>query len=416
MEGTPLATIDGSDVYQARWRMLALLVLGYISLTLNWFNIASAFTPISVDLGVSFEQLALLIALFVLGYGVAHVPGGIIAARLGMKRTLVLGMVLQGAGAALSGVAVGFLDLALYRVIAGVGASIFIAVAVAAVSVWFRGHEINLALGIACGAAFSTGVALGLYACIYLTDLAGWRGMLAICGIVNIVLAAAVALWFYTPRGVDGLHGGRISRAGLVRALVDKQLWIYGIAMLGVYGAYFTASQLFSEYAVAQRGFTPGQGGLLAAILALAGIPGSLVGGKVADLIRNYRTVIVVPLLLMGALIATIPVAPDALLWFISFAIGFLFVFSYPAWLGVPADLSRIDPEQVGTAVGVMLTLAAVGGFVVPVVFGNIVPAHGFAAGWIAVGAISVLTALVGLLGMKRAAEPVEEDRKLTVS
>lgn len=121
-------------------------------------------------------------------------------------------------------------------------------------------------------------------------------------------------LWFYTPRGVSGLHGGRISRAGLVRALVDKQLWIYGIAMLGVYGAYFTASQLFSEYAVAQRGFTPGQGGLLAAILALAGIPGSLVGGKVADLARNYRSVIVVPLLLMGALIAAIPVAPDALL------------------------------------------------------------------------------------------------------
>lgn len=62
-----------------------------------------------------------------------------------------------------------------------------------------------------------------------------------------------------------------------------------------------------------------------------------------------------------------------------------------------------------------MLTLAAVGGFVVPVVFGNIVPAHGFAAGWIAVGAISVLTALVGLLGMKRAAEPLGEDHKLTV-
>lgn len=49
--------------------MLALLVLGYVSLTLNWFNIASAFTPISEDLGVSFEQLAMLIALFVLGYG-----------------------------------------------------------------------------------------------------------------------------------------------------------------------------------------------------------------------------------------------------------------------------------------------------------------------------------------------------------
>ncbi|MFE7420290.1 nitrate/nitrite transporter [Rhodococcus sp. NPDC057529] len=402
-----MTTIDGSDVYQARWRMLALLALGYVSLTLNWFNIASAFTPISDDLGVTFAQLAMLIALFVLGYGVAHVPGGILAARYGMKRTLVAGMLLQGVGAILSGFAIGFIDLALYRVIAGVGASIVIAVGVGAVSVWFRDREINLALGVTSGAAFSTGVILGLYACIYLTEAAGWRGMLIICGVLNIVLAAAVASWFRTPPGVGGLAGGKISRAGLVQALVDKQLWIYGIAMVGVYGAYFTASQLLGTYAVEQRGFTAGEGGMLGAVFAFAGIPGALIGGKISDLIRNYRVVIVVPLLAMGGLLAAIPVAPDWVLWGVSFAVGFLFCFSFPAWVCVPAAVSKVDPEQVGTAVGVMLTLAAVGGFVVPVVFGYVVPEFGFGVGWTAVAAISLLTGVVGLVGKKRADHPV---------
>jgi predicted MFS family arabinose efflux permease len=54
-------------------------------------------------------------------------------------------------------------------------------------------------------------------------------------------------------------------------------------------GAYFTTSQLLAEYATADRGFSPTAGGLLAALIGLAGIPGSIVGGMMADRSRNIR-------------------------------------------------------------------------------------------------------------------------------
>ncbi|WP_406403134.1 hypothetical protein [Streptomyces uncialis] len=84
---------------------------------------------------------------------------------------------------------------------------------------------------------------------------------------------------------------------------------------------------------------------------------------------------------LRGGGLFLIPVRSAPLLWFLSAAIGFLFLFSFPARLCVPSGVSRVDSEHIGTAVGLMLTLAAVGGFVVPLVFEKIVPAAGYGAG-----------------------------------
>jgi len=47
----------------------------------------------------------------------------------------------------------------------------------------------------------------------------------------------------------------------------------YGIALLGGYGAYFTTSQLFSEYVTNVRHFAPSTGGLLSAMILLAAFP-----------------------------------------------------------------------------------------------------------------------------------------------
>ena len=64
---------------------------------------------------------------------------------------------------------------------------------------------------------------------------------------------------------------------------MSRDLWVYGIALLGGYGAYFTTSQLFSEYVTLDRHFEPSSGGLLSALILLAGIPGSVLGGYYAD-------------------------------------------------------------------------------------------------------------------------------------
>jgi len=85
--------IEGSSY---RWPMLAVVSLGIVALTLNWFDVATAFPLIGAEFKVGLGSLGLLISLYIVGYGLTHIPGGVLATKIGMKRTLVLGLLVQG--------------------------------------------------------------------------------------------------------------------------------------------------------------------------------------------------------------------------------------------------------------------------------------------------------------------------------
>jgi hypothetical protein len=65
-----------------------------------------------------------------------------------------------------------------------------------------------------------------------------------------------------------------------------------------------------------------------------------------------------------------------------------------------------------------MLTIAAVGGFAVPAVFGQIVPHSGYAVGWLFLGIVTAATALIGLAGRnsgQNTSAPTSIERPATV-
>ena len=405
-----------SDSYGARWKMLGLISLGFVAMTLNWFAIAPAFAAIGAEFHTDISSTAFLISLFLLGYGIAHVPGGLLATRIGMKRTLVLGLVLEGVAGIASGLCQSYPELAVARVVAGIGASVFIAVGFGAVSVWFEHHETTVALGIAGGAAFSVGAAIGLYLWSYLDAALGWRVALPLAGALALLTAVLIAVGFHTPAEKKTLGGVAITLDGLRESLGNRQLWIYGVALLGAYGAYFTASQLLAEYAVDVRQMPAAWAGLLSAVVGLAGIPGSVLGGMVTDRWQATRAVVIVPLLVMAVGLALIPVAPVALLWVIAFLFGALEIFSFAAWASVPSRVARVRPENIGTAIGLMLTIAAVGGFTVPAVFGWIVGQGGYTWGWVFLGVVTAATTLVGFAGRDTAPPVTKRDSEFDLA
>jgi nitrate/nitrite transporter NarK len=195
-------------------------------------------------------------------------------------------------------------------------------------------------------------------------------------------------------------------RSALWATLANRDLWVYGVALVGGYGAYFTTSQLFSEYVTTDRHFNPSSGGLLSALILLAGMPGSLLGGYCADRSRNLRMFVFVPLLVVAALLALIPVMPNNTLWPLGIGIGFFLIFGFAAWLAVAPRVSNVPSQHVGTATGLMLMLAAVGGFFIPIIFGHLVSHTTFDTGWVFLAVVSVAFALVGLFGRNPALVP----------
>jgi ACS family D-galactonate transporter-like MFS transporter len=382
-----------------RWGMLALISLGIMALTLNWFDVATAFPLIGADFHVGLGSLSFLISLYIVGYGLSHIPGGMLAARIGMKRTLVLGLAIQGLAGIMSGLSYNYTELAFFRVVSGVGGSVLVAVGTAAVVVWFREKEVTLALGITGGAAFSAGAAVALYWWVFVQRATSWHTSLVLAGIFELLVALVTFVAFRVPSGAPSLAGARFDRVAVRASLASRDLWIYGIALLGGYGGYFTVSQLFSEYATQDRHLSSSAGGLLSALILLAGIPGSLLGGYWADRSRNLRMFVVGPLIAVAVLLALIPAVPTGALWVLGVGIGFLLIFGFAAWLAVPARVSKIEHQFIGTATGVMLTLAAIGGFFIPIIFGHLVPHTSYTVGWIFLAIVSLVFALVGLAG-----------------
>jgi nitrate/nitrite transporter NarK len=59
----------------------------------------------------------------------------------------------------------------------------------------------------------------------------------------------------------------------------------------------------------------------------------------------------------------------------------------------------RIEHQYIGTATGLMLMVAAVGGFFIPIIFGHLVSHTSFGTGWFFLAIVSFAFALIGLAG-----------------
>ncbi|MCL6445123.1 MAG: MFS transporter, partial [Alicyclobacillus sp.] len=291
-----------------------------------------------------------------------------------------------------------YAQLAILRLITGVGGSLFVGCGFAMTSVWFRTRYTALALGISGGAAFSVGAAIGLFPWVNVVQSVGWHNALVIGGIIGVLIAVISLIFLRIPTGNEGLHGSRITAKSLKATLGSKDLWMLGLGILGGYGSYFTASQLLSEYVMTTNHFTAAQGGALSAVMVLAGIPGSVIGGWWSDVSGRRIPFLVYPIWVMAVALVCTVIAHGFLVWTVAFLIGFLLIFGFSSFTAIPSEYHYIRTEDIATAEGLMLTLAAVGGFLVPLGFGLIVNGSGYTAGWIFLGVVSVAFSLLNFL------------------
>jgi hypothetical protein len=74
-EGTAMTSAAGAGTGPMRWGMSAVISLCIMALTLNGFDVATAFPLIGVEFDVGLGSLSFLISLYIVGYGLSHIPG-----------------------------------------------------------------------------------------------------------------------------------------------------------------------------------------------------------------------------------------------------------------------------------------------------------------------------------------------------
>jgi predicted MFS family arabinose efflux permease len=115
--------------------------------------------PIADNLDASPSQVSLLFTSYMAVMGVAMLITGVVASRIGPKRTMLVGLVVIIAGAGLAGMSDNVMEIVGWRALWGLGNALFIATALAAIVSSARGsvaqaiilYEAALGLGIAVG-------------------------------------------------------------------------------------------------------------------------------------------------------------------------------------------------------------------------------------------------------------------------
>ena len=103
------------------------------------------------------------------------------------------------------------------------------------------------------------------------------------------------------------------------------------------------------------------------------------------------------PWLVMGIILALFSFLGLLGVWIMAVVAGAAQIAGFAAWTAAPGHYrDRINPEDVAIAEGLMLTVAGIGGFIIPVIFGIIAGTSGFTAAFIFGGIIGIVFALIG--------------------
>jgi len=335
-----------------RWAMLLVIFFTRTSLGFQFQSIA-ALTPFLVEaFDISWAQVGLLMGLFMLPGVIFALPGGLLGQRFGSQRVVFAGLGLMIVGGMLVSYAGGFGSAALGRTLSGIGGVLVNIMLARMVADWFRGRELQTALGLML-AAWPFGMALALMTLGPLALLASWR-VAEYATVVAAGLALAVMVVLY-----EDPPGGGAEAAGL-RLNVPRHVWILAISA-GVGWALLNASIIvvasFAPSFLMSRGTSVGEAGLITGAALWISIVSVPLGGLVADRVNRPKLLIVTGCLAAAASMVAIACAPMPGLWMV--VTGIL--------LGLPpsimmALLPRAVPaEHLATAFGVFYSLFYLG-------------------------------------------------------
>jgi predicted MFS family arabinose efflux permease len=197
------------------WLVLAILCFVYVINFLDRQLLSILAKPIQDDLGVTDGQLGRLGGLyFALFYCVLAIPVGWLADRTNRVKVLSLACALWSAATAACGVASTYPQLAMARMMVGVGEAGGVPPSYAIISDYFppgrRGTALAIfnfgpPLGLALGVAFGASIAAAY----------DWRSAFLWLGGVGIAAAVAVLLWVREPQrgALDAPQAGAVAKA-----------------------------------------------------------------------------------------------------------------------------------------------------------------------------------------------------------
>lgn len=345
------------------------------------------------ELGLSRAQVGLFFTAFYIGMAGFSFPAGWLSDRLGVRRATLIGHVFAGTAVLFASSAQTFGWAFACFLLTGLGYSFLNPASTKGVLMWFRRQRAT-AMGIKQTGVPGGGVLTALVGAPVAAAF-GWRAALAGMGVVNVIFGAAFWFLWREPDDVDRTGGGRSSAAAspplplrsLFAVSCGTALLLIGQMSLLTYLPLFLKERLAFSTVHASQWLSITQGG---AVLGRVG------WGTVSDRVYGGRRKVVLVLigLISVLLCAGLSALGRGVSPFILVPLTFLGGFTMIGYQGVSYSLiSEIAGQsRAGMALGLMITINALGTVVGTPTFGYIVDATGsYAIAWQALACVLAL-------------------------
>lgn len=362
------------------------LILARIVYAINWVNVGAIFYLMGPDLAAGVSGLGTVTATFYLGLGLLQIPGGVLAARWGPKRVVVAGIFLSSVSVLATSAASTVAEVAALRFLVGWGMAFVFAPAVIIIANLLKGESSGMGVGL-LNSAFDVGGILGVFGCVVVAILAGWRPSLLLTGGLGMLTGVLVAL--FIPGGPAPARAGT-GGEGFRKVILDRQLVFLGLGTTGFGIASTVISGFMTLYGVRSLSLSGELASGVTSLVYVVPIFTSLWGGRAFDVFARHRMVMVLALLGSAAALAVgsypsllAAVACSALGGVVS-GVGYTFAFAGAR------ELNRAGKEYESLAVAWVNSMSLTGSFFPPLFFSFVVESYGYQAGWFWSGVLTL--------------------------
>ncbi|WP_026573055.1 MFS transporter [Bacillus sp. UNC438CL73TsuS30] len=418
-------SIESTTIKKTMKRILPFTLLCYVIAYLDRVNMSFAALEMNADLGLSAEAFGLLSGIFFIGYFLFEIPSNLIMHKVGAKLWISRIMITWGIITILTGFVHSATHLYIARFLLGVAEAGFFPGIILYFTYWFRGNErgrvssllvMAMPIGTIIGAPLSTWIMDN----ISWSGMAGWRWMFIIEGSLAVIFGI-VTLFYLKNRPKDAkwlteeeknwleneLDRERqqsllVNKSSKLEMFKDSKVWklafIYFANYTAMYGLGFWFPSIIKSFAATSSNI---EIGWLTIIPALIGIPSMLLFGWSSDKRNEHKKHLIASFLIaaVGFILCGFTNSAMIMIILIAFsAIGLYgFVGSFFSFMTLfftestaPAGIATVN------------AFASLGGFIGPMIFGQLAISHGM----FLIGILAILACVV-VLSLRQKGESV---------
>jgi MFS family permease len=399
------ATSDGSasesiDLARVARVTVILLFFAWLVDYIDRLVITLALPMIGHEFGLNKAEQGLILTVFFITYCVFQVPGGLLADRIGARRTMVLAMGAWSVFTGLTGLAVNYAWLLAVRTVFGISEGIFPGASMKAVAARTTKEQRMTANGLmVCsnplGAAIAPLIAAPALATV------GWKQSFFIVAILGLIMAGLV--WWLLPPPLPGAKTEIATSSptwGLStrNVLRSPGMWAITLMFCGLDIVGWGLVAWTPSYLMTVRHLNVTSSGILTSIPFFAGTAATVFGGFLFDRVfHHHPRRLIVPVMVLTGVFLWRMIEATTVGEFILYE-SFAFACAQMAFMPIYGMPLRLLPAGViGAGSGLVNFGGQFAGAVTPVIMGALADRFSFSAafGFLLFGvALTVVAAL----------------------